>query len=939
MPTATESERYVVALGDELLRSITLPLDVALETLRQPITPMLDPAEYADTVDKQRFERNLPNFFREVSRKLGEAQQMAIAQQDAMSTEYAARDIADNVALSNPPGGARFVPNETGQPSDASAQIDPGVIDALSETLQAEQSGDSAVPPTAGGVVTYQDKPYTLDTENKRLINQADPNDVVPIEIKDGEILIRSRGPELSAPSVSGSKVGRFLGGVKDVATDVLAPVGHAAEAGIEGIGEGITRIPLPGAEKVGMAVGALPEAAAEFKKTFGEEFEKKTGQPLGYETALAAINKYGLRDTADRLARTTDKVLTDYTIDPILHATLPEWAADPLVKAAGVGASMLPYLAISIANPAAGYALGSTFALSATEDIKNLTAEYQRGNIDGKTFMLGVGLDLLDIVPEVAGPLVRSAKRGFSSRRALAEAMDQVEGAKVASVGKTPEQIAGLTSDAEAARAVEAKTVEAPVEQATAAPEGAVAGERVVPAEKTPTAQLEAVPSAAAVPAKADIEQPAPTVRETGQVAAAVSAQSIEEAPRSPLDARMGRHRLTTADGDRLDWRETPEGAHIADVTVQQEGRGTGTAMLDRAIADARATNPEAVITGDLNSESGARLFARQAGAEFTDIRGNALTPDGAIAAAVRGEGPQVSLRPAAAARAVEAAPAPAAIAAPVATARPKVRDLRGRTEKMRERGPRRRRYPVATLPPEIATPTPAAVAAQSARSADLRVSRELDNAAKGEAGISAKGDMEAGQAIASPEALRVRDSYRQQITHRSTSDLQRRIDDSATPAWQKRESVLEVERRTTRAEARREQWKSMSTYQQRLARAQGYDTEPPLPAPKVHQVSQAMSELSPKMTVPEMAAWLRRNADIVGDPDRYLDKGSAYWVKSRKGKVLDLGRVLADVRNRVAVTSGVDARAQGVDTPMLDALRIKTKAFADGTLGICRI
>ena len=104
-------------------------------------------------------------------------------------------------------------------------------------------------------------------------------------------------------------------------------------------------------------------------------------------------------------------------------------------------------------------------------------------------------------------------------------------------------------------------------------------------------------------------------------------------------------RHRLVTDAGDRLDWRETPDGGHIEDVTVQVERQGTGTALLNRAIDDIRAKNPAATVTADLNSEGGARLFARQAGAAFTDRAGAPIDVEDAIESAGLREGPRVSM------------------------------------------------------------------------------------------------------------------------------------------------------------------------------------------------------------------------------------------------------------------------------------------------------
>lgn len=107
-----------------------------------------------------------------------------------------------------------------------------------------------------------------------------------------------------------------------------------------------------------------------------------------------------------------------------------------------------------------------------------------------------------------------------------------------------------------------------------------------------------------------------------------------------------QGRGTLRIGD-DRLEYRTTPEGIHVDDVTVQVEGQGTGTRLLDDAVRRARVSAPDAAVTADLNSESGARLFAKQAGAEFTEFpSGRSLTPEEAIQQAAERKGPQVTLK-----------------------------------------------------------------------------------------------------------------------------------------------------------------------------------------------------------------------------------------------------------------------------------------------------
>lgn len=572
----------------------TTSLQMARNLLAQPETDPLGLADlqnYDETATQNAVNRNLPDFFRQTAAQLaqynsGEMQRQA-AMDDAATGSGGVQQVDD--------GSTDFMPTRAGQFRDEYGTSMGDVI--LSQRAQAEAA------------------------QQKQVADMA----------------ARS-GPALAAPSISGTKVGGFLGKIKDVATEALAPLGHAVEKGFDVAGQAIEA--LPGVSGEGEAFSRIPEAASVFKKEFAREFEEKTGQPLNFETALAAINKYGLRDTANKLAEKSDVVLTDYTIDPILHATLPDWAADPVVKGMGFAASALPYVALAILSPTAGVSLGATFALSATEDVKNLTAEYKRGNIDGKTFALGVGMDLLDILPEVAVPLVRSARRGFVSRRALADAVEQIDALKTETKGRPTVGVTEVVDERGLAKSMEELDLEKNLAKQGITPEEAAAVQ-AKPGE--PPVEAAWVGELRANLTDAAREQQA--LAEEAAVAPPRKAGEIAEVRRTPVAEQTGRHRLTTPEGDRLDWRETPEGAHIQDVTVQVERQGTGTAMVERAIADIRAQNPDAVITADLNSEGGARLMARQ-GAEFATKDGAPLTPEEAIASAARNEGPVATLR-----------------------------------------------------------------------------------------------------------------------------------------------------------------------------------------------------------------------------------------------------------------------------------------------------
>ena len=78
----------------------------------------------------------------------------------------------------------------------------------------------------------------------------------------------------------------------------------------------------------------------------------------------------------------------------------------------------------------------------------------------------------------------------------------------------------------------------------------------------------------------------------------------------------------------------------HVADVVVQVEKQGVGSGLLNDVLDQASAGGIKRV-TGDLNSESGIRLFNRF-GAKFTDLRGKKFTMEEAISARAQGIGVQ---------------------------------------------------------------------------------------------------------------------------------------------------------------------------------------------------------------------------------------------------------------------------------------------------------
>lgn len=137
-----------------------------------------------------------------------------------------------------------------------------------------------------------------------------------------------------------------------------------------------------------------------------------------------------------------------------------------------------------------------------------------------------------------------------------------------------------------------------------------------------------EAAPAEGEAPTEAPAAQPM-SMQQRAMAAARqmLTGTDIAEEPQNALDARMGRHRITTPQGDRLDWRETPGGAHISDVTVQTEKQGTGTRLFNYVKDQVRKAQGEnATITGDLNSEGAVRYRARQPGTVFYDGQGNQI-------------------------------------------------------------------------------------------------------------------------------------------------------------------------------------------------------------------------------------------------------------------------------------------------------------------------
>ena len=577
---------------------LTLPLKVAQELLSQPARPAASAAAYADEVDKAEFERDIPNFFRQAAQQIAEAERVRQAQEE----EFAARQAAASASA----------------PVEEDAEVLAPLAGYDQTSGQSMLRGPQFEPTQPGPI----DVPMS-------------PAPGAPIGPGYNPLLEETITPAIESTQV-GSKVGDALGWLKkNVADPVLDKAGDV----VEGVGAGVQRLPdwVPGDERVGTAIESLPMAAGRFVEGFGKGFEEQHGVPLSPETAKSALFAE-FRNEVNLVSMWSDRILTDYTIDPVLHATLPDFLADPAVKAVGFAAQILPWAVIGIVGGVpAGIAMTATFATLAAEDTINLLGAYQRGQIDGKTLALGVGLNSIDLADPWTGHILGRATAGFRNKAAIQAAIRDIE-AITGNKLDTPQLNRGINAAEELQK--NAPSYEQLAEEKFGP------GASLTREERMARTAEGLGPDVAPIPEQVRDLTPAPdlTQRVTDAVQDAPVSVLIDEQPQSPLDVRLDRHRLTTAEGDRLDYR----GTHINDVTVQVERQGRGSALLNRAIEDIRSRDPGATITADLNSEGGARLFARLNGAVFTDAQGNPLTPETAIAAAARREGPLVELPPA---------------------------------------------------------------------------------------------------------------------------------------------------------------------------------------------------------------------------------------------------------------------------------------------------
>jgi hypothetical protein len=830
-------------------RTPTVSLQMARNLLAQPETDPLglaDLQKYDATATQNAVNRNLPDFFRQSADLIGQYNSGAM-QRQAVAEDQAAGGGGGQQTED----GTDFMPTRAGQFRDTYGTSMGDMI--LGQRAQAEAA------------------------QQKQVADMAARAAAVP-------------GPELAAPSISEGPLGGILGKIKDVATEALAPVGHAVEKGFDVAGHGLEAL---GANTLGTAVEQVPEAAAAFKKKFGQGFEEKTGQPLNFETALSAINKYGLMDSAAKISEGAVKVVNATPLVMaerfVLDHILPDWMGDKVLAGQDMAIGMLPYLAISILNPVAGAAIGTTFALGATEDMKNLTAEYSRGHIDGKTFALGAGMDLMNILPEAAGPLLRSAAKGFASKGALAEAVKAIDDMKAETKGRPAAGVAEVVHEKGLAKSMEELDYENNLRKQGVKPNEA-------PAYMTPEEAAAATARDEKIAAGNEAEVVAPTGQAQVQPSAALT--RVTELPQTPDQVKLGGHRLTTPAGDRLDWRVTPEGAHIQDVTVQVERQGTGTRLLDRAITDIRKENPDAVITAELNSEGGARLLARVEGATFAARDGTPLTPEEAFAAASRNEGPVATVpRPAEPTAAVAAPrePVAAAVTSPLEHD-PEFAKFEAETNA----GVQEHLQPLAKgAKDEVGD-------AITIRNGAFQALEDYGYSARGHAGLSAP--MKA-------EVRAITDARSSYVKSLAVADLHDISTNEALPQWHREIATRELTARTQPVENAVASFQQSEPAVQQTLRDMGYEHMPSNPV-EVAKVHQAMDNLGSSNSIPALQEWMTKNADLLTEP---IDVGanSPFRVNGK----FDFEAARNELRSQ-AFKSGKLNDLDGSERPVADAI-----------------
>lgn len=226
----------------------------------------------------------------------------------------------------------------------------------------------------------------------------------------------QTQGPEGALTQAGGG----LWGALTDIGKEALAPVGHAIESGIEATGRGIES--LPGGERVGTAVENLPRAAAKFKEIFGHEFQSETGQRLNLESAYNAIINSPGQEADEALA---------HTLDPVINNTignLSPRAARFITGAIDQAGAMAPYVIIGILAPPLEAPMAASFALQGVSGVKELTEQYRAGNINGRDFLLGVGLNGAMVAGPVFGPLLSHIMPYFKGPGVAAKAIRDID-------------------------------------------------------------------------------------------------------------------------------------------------------------------------------------------------------------------------------------------------------------------------------------------------------------------------------------------------------------------------------------------------------------------------------------------------------------------------------------------------------------------------------
>ena len=595
---------------------LTLPLKMASETLAQELQPKADPQAFARQVDQNNFAEKAPDFFRQAA--------AAIAAQAAQSA-----------AVSAGGGGGGGGMTEA-DPEDYDHSAEAYALQDF-QKQQREAAAVNVPAPNAAGVPYYLQRPE-----------------------------------EAAAPTGGGrgwlNTIGSVIGDTLDAPGEFARSVG----TGLANVGDVVGDTGLPGSD-VARRILHVPDAA---ETGFLEGWKKQHGSDFSAFDAIKQTNR-NLTTGQEWLNERMD-YLTGHTLDPIINNTIGQFSpgtARWMTAAVDRLGEMVPFVLLMWASGGTAAAsaapsligkitafsrtpVGMSFLAQGAAQLAEDTQLYSEGKITGGQYLAAAGINIgANLGPDVAEGLFSQVLHNIKAPGVRNQLMKDIAEAS----GKAE----GLDQQARGIRSAEHLAESMPSTEEVAAQKfGADANLTRQERMDRAAAQLgpEAPPLGIGIPAKGTGQEAAPlpeysvrqpeagvTVKETK-----AATKTITETVQTPTDRMSDRHTLTTEGGDRLDYR----GTHINDVTVVREGKGTGTALLNHAVEAIRERNPEAVITADLNSPSGAALFAKQPGAEFFDRTGTPITAEDALKLAGEQKGSTVAIHPAATAEQVPPTP-----------------------------------------------------------------------------------------------------------------------------------------------------------------------------------------------------------------------------------------------------------------------------------------